>query len=306
MFSFNGTIDRKAFAIGIALRVGIYAAFILLVPLILQAADASSSCKTSQANPACGISTFLFIVVGLPLASAALMLSLPGILVRRFRSIGVTPWLSLFVLLLLFADSQLLSLGGGVLFLPGSHSSVAWLLRPGFLSEALALMVVLCLIPERDGWINLRQLGWPAIAAIVFAVPIGFSAALRLTWSVPHYFYAPLNLIAMVPFLWEVLLIALPFVAGFALWPRQGQSTEPFDASPPAPMLRLIGAAAVLTIAVSFILPGNSPWALLVHPFEAGLRIFAVCLAMVGAAYLIYRWRQRAVTKTPRRGFNSM
>ncbi len=295
MFRFSGTIDRKHFAIGIALRIGFFVAATVAFPFLMLPFAASFGCSPGTPSDGCGILGLVFAMAFKPLIFAIFLLSFPGILARRFRSIGLSPWLSLFVLLLIAADNRVLTyLGTSWTF--AFSTGVLSIRRPDFLLEALALLVVLCILPSREGRVRLQSLGWPAKLALVLAALTALLAGLRAIDSLPE-----LTLVFMpvlVP-LWRVLfwspvvLLALPPVALFALWPRAGEriDTTPRPPGRPLPIIPLVLVALGLTIAV--LLVGSSqfggPTSLIFMFVPLGLPNFALYFALVLALYLLIR-----------------
>ncbi|MEP7239307.1 MAG: hypothetical protein ABI697_00335 [Devosia sp.] len=250
------TIDRKTFALGILLRIGLFVAATLAFPFLLQGSVGSSNCSSVQG--ACGAVALLFAAAFKPLIFLAFLLSLPNLLARRLRHIGISPWWAAFVLLLIVADNQVLIYTGAPWSFAFS-SGVLGLSRPDYLFEALALLIVMAILPGRDGRISVRILGWPAIAAIVLAAFISLEALLRLLVSLPSLMLLlqPLlrvvHLIALPALL---AMIALPPTALAVLWPRRGQTndtSEPARPAHPLPLSRIGIVAAVVTVIAVFI-----------------------------------------------------
>src|SRR5689334_21126776 len=90
MFGTQST-DRKRFVIGLLWRIGLFIAVTIALPLLL--ATFGSGCKASSSD--CQGAGLMMIVAyfGLgPLALVLFVISLPSLLIPRFRAIGISPW----------------------------------------------------------------------------------------------------------------------------------------------------------------------------------------------------------------------
>lgn len=253
---FDRRWSRRRFIKSIVAAIVCYVSLTLAFPFALTAFAAATNC--AKTTGACGVVGLVFSSGVKPLVYGLFLFSLAGPLIGRLRDIGCSPWLSLFVLFLVVTDNAFLVYGGA----PGSFAFSAGVLQidsPIFLLTALALMVVLSIVPARDGRVRLRTIGWPAWLALAIAVPVVFAAIYRLAWSFPGLLGTIVPLIRLVAPMIQVgiyALIVLPPAVAFALWPRAGEVVA--DApSPPAgprlPLVRMALAALALATMVTLI-----------------------------------------------------
>lgn len=245
---FRSRWSRKGFAISIAISIAAYIALTIAFPFALMAFATATNC--GSVGGACGAVGLLFSMMYKPLVYGLFVLSLVPPLMGRLRDIGVSPWPSLFVLLLVVTDNAFLLYAGT----PWSFSFTAGVLNidmPVYLLVALALMVVLAIIPPRDGRISLRALGWPAWVMLAIAAVVAVAAIYRIMWSLPgtvSLFSPVLGLIRPVILVGGYALYALPFAVGFALWPRDGQDVDMAPPTQEGPRLPLIQLALVALV----------------------------------------------------------
>jgi hypothetical protein len=250
MFDFTGRWSRGRFIISIAISIVAFIALTVVFPFALVGFANATNCGST--GGACGAVGLLFSVIVKPLVFGLFFLSLIAPLAGRLRDIGVSPWLSLFVLLMVAADNAFLQFSGA----PWSFAFSAGVLNiepPVYLLAALALMVVLAIVPPRDGRVSLRALGWPAVAMLAIAAPVAIAASYRIMWSLPGLVTTILPVVRVIQpvvLVGSYALFVLPFAAAFALWPRDGQDldTTPVRDGPPIPFVRLALAALALAI----------------------------------------------------------
>jgi hypothetical protein len=252
---FRSRWSRKGFAISIAISIAAYVALTVVFPFALMAFATATNC--GSVGGACGAVGLVFSMMFKPLVYGLLVLSLVPPLMGRLRDIGVSPWLSMFVLLLVVADNAFL-LYAGTPWSFGFSAGVLSIDLPVYLLVALALMVVLAIVPPREGRVSLRALGWPAWVTLAIAAPAGVAAIYRIMWSLPgtvSLFSPVLGPIRPVILAGSYALYVLPIAVGFALWPRDGQAVDLEVSVRQGPRLPLIHLALVaLLLAVALVL----------------------------------------------------
>ena len=221
----------------------------------------------------------MFAFVFKPLVYMLFLISLVPALMGRFRDIGVTPWLSAFVLTLIVADNGFLLYAGAPWSFAFSSGALS-IKPPFFLAAAVALLVVLAIVPPRQDRVQLRALGWPGLVLLVVVGSASIAAGYRLIWSTPSLvgmIIPVLRVVGPLVTFGTYALIALPPAAAFALWPRAGQAVAPGPApGPRLPLVRLALIAVGLAAGVAVLIPPNG-----------GLGVFAVLLLPASAVRFI-------------------
>lgn len=298
MSVFNSRWSRKRFIVSIAISIAAFVALTVAFAYAVAAATEGTGCTVPGA---CGAVGLVFAMMVKPLVFGLFLLSLIPALAGRLRDIGVTPWLCLFVLLLIAADHAAL-LAAGAPWAFAFSIGVLQVDLPIYLFEALALIVVLGIVPPRDGRVSLRALGWPAWLALALALPVALAALFK---QLPVLLSGLLPAIMALDWLLRPVFQfgiytfwLLPVAVAFALWPRAGQTAAAAPTVPKGqrlPLMRLaliaLGLAVVATLLVG---PGGFSLTWLIMLPAATVPIVlpnaALFFAILLAAYL---WAKR-------------
>jgi len=293
---FTDRWTRKRFSIWIALCLTIFIALSIAFPFVLLFLAGASRCSTVPG--ACGATGLVLSMMMKPTIYSVFLFCLIPPLAGRLRDIGVTPWLSLVVLLLVAADSAFLVFVGAPWSFAFSGGAIG-INPPIFFLTALALMIVLAIVPPRDGRIALRSLGWPGLILLVIAIPVCIAAVFRLIWSVPGLLALVIGALGPIrPVINAGIfaLIPLPPIAAFALWPRAGQVTVQGPTNRPGiPLVRLGLVALVLASILTLALAprGVGPLWVLMLPASAATYVLPNALLFFMILLAIYFWVKR-------------
>jgi uncharacterized membrane protein YhaH (DUF805 family) len=213
MFKFFGTVGRKAFLWGSALRIGLFIASVVGFPFFLMALGAATNCRSI--GGACGAVGVVGAMSFKPLAFVVFVFSFVGIAMRRARDAGVPGWIGLFIPLLLAADQNFLVYSGTPWAFPFS-AGVLHLRLPRYALLALACIAALGALPPRHDSRPSRNpfglMGWVTFGLGIF---ISAYAALIALAAIPAAL--PLALTALKPLARTSFLLPFAMIALAAL-----------------------------------------------------------------------------------------
>lgn len=139
MFKFSGFLAPGAYAIQLAIRIGVFLIVTIASPLLMGA-----SCRTHE----CVATLVLLVIIVKPLVYLAFIFSLLSITVRRLNDADLPAWLVVPVVFLLLKDLDFAALAGAHVALLVGYAK--FLGGPLYFLTALLCLAALCCVPTRE------------------------------------------------------------------------------------------------------------------------------------------------------------
>ena len=146
MFTFTGYLNQRRFAYAAGVRIGLFIASLLAFPFALYGLTILTDCRST--GGACGAVGLVGAMAFKPLVAYLFVFSFFGISFRRSRDAGLPAWIGLVIPLLFAVDLNNLMVIGAPWSLAFSQGiGTSW---PRFAAQALACVLILCLLPSRE------------------------------------------------------------------------------------------------------------------------------------------------------------
>lgn len=146
MFAFIGYVNQRHFAYAAGLRIGLFVGSVFAFPFLLNGLTILTDCRS--VGGACGALGLVGAMAFKPLVAYLFVFSFLGISLRRSRDAGLPAWIGLAAIPLLPADVNNLMVIGAPWSLAFSQGiGTSW---PRFAVQALACVLILCLLPFRE------------------------------------------------------------------------------------------------------------------------------------------------------------